>query len=336
MHGSRSDNCERAKLFHCTDPAAIPAEVLPAPERPIFVAMASGQRAGKAAGKRERGVFRKLRNKYRLLLINDSTFEERFSVRLTRMNVLLLAVGAFALTAFLVGSVIVYTPLKRYIPGYSDQETKLNAYRSTVMADSLELQLRARDLYIENLRKVLRGEAVADTANQLKPSDLKPTAADLLPGRSDSLLRMKVTEEEEYSLDGGTAMSERRELAGVFFFAPIRGIVTTTFDRGKGHYGIDIVTKADAAVKACLAGTVTLASWTTDAGHVLQVQHTNGLSSLYKHNSVLLKKVGDQVKAGEAIAIVGDSGELTSGPHLHFELWLNGEPVDPKAYMVFE
>ncbi|MEO8591580.1 MAG: peptidoglycan DD-metalloendopeptidase family protein [Flavobacteriales bacterium] len=298
--------------------------------------MASGQGAGKIGDKRKRGLIRKLRNKYRLLLINDSTFEERFSVRLTRMNVLLLAAGAFAITAFLVGAVIVYTPLKRFIPGYSDQETKLNAYRSTVMADSLELQVRARDLYIENLRKVLRGELPADTSSLFNPAEVKPTAADLVPGRSDSLLRAKVADEEQYSLDEGRATSERRELAGVFFFAPIRGIVTSKFDRGEGHYGIDIVTKADAAVKACLSGTVILASWTTDAGHVLQVQHTNGLTSVYKHNSVLLKKVGDQVKAGEAVAIVGDSGELTTGPHLHFELWLNGDPVDPQGYMVFE
>jgi len=298
--------------------------------------MAGVQGGGKLVGKGKRGLFRKLRNKYRLLLINDSTFEERFSVRLTRMNVLLLAAGAFAFTALLVGTIIVYTPLKRYIPGYSDQETKLNAYRSTVMADSLELQVRERDLYIDNLRKVLRGELPADTATLFDPVDVKPSAADLLPGRSDSLLRAKVAKEEEYSLVEGRATTERRELAGVYFFAPIRGIVTSTFDRGKAHYGIDIVTKADAAVKACLAGTVLLASWTTDAGHVLQVQHTNGLTSVYKHNSVLLKKVGDQVKAGEAVAIVGDSGELTTGPHLHFELWLNSEPVDPQGYMVFE
>lgn len=298
--------------------------------------MAKGGDGRRDRTKRKQGVLRKLRDKYRLLLINDSTFEERFSIRLTRMNVLLLAVGAFVITALLVSAVIVYTPLKRYIPGYSDQETKLNAYKSTVMADSLELQVRERDLYIENLRKVLRGELPADSATLFNPVDVRPTQADLLPSRSDSLLRAKVAKEEEYSLVEGRATSERRELAGVYFFAPVRGIVTSTFDRGEGHYGIDVVTKADAAVKACLAGTVVLASWTTDAGHVLQVQHTNGLSSVYKHNSVLLKKVGEKVKAGEAVAIVGNSGELTSGPHLHFELWLNGEPVDPRGYMVFE
>jgi murein DD-endopeptidase MepM/ murein hydrolase activator NlpD len=134
----------------------------------------------------------------------------------------------------------------------------------------------------------------------------------------------------------GRATTERRELASVLFVPPVTGVITAEFDRALGHYGIDVVTTADAAVKSCLAGTVTLASWTTDAGYVLQVQHTNGVTSLYKHNRVLLKKVGDRVKAGEALAIVGNTGENSTGPHLHFELWHNGEPVDPQAYMAFK
>jgi len=279
---------------------------------------------------------RKLKDKYRLLLINDSTFEERFSMRLNRLNVLLLAVGAFTAYGAFVTAVIVFTPLKRYIPGYSDQETKRNAYRGLLKADSLELKVAESDLYVENLRMVLSGELKADSANLFAPLAEKPDAADLEPSHADSMLRARIAKEEAYSLNEGRATSDRRELAGIFFFPPLRGIVTSAFDRRQDHFGIDIVTNADAAVKACLAGTVTLSAWTTDAGHVLAVQHGNDLLSLYKHNSVLLKKVGDKVKAGEAIAIVGNSGELTTGPHLHFELWLNGEPVDPQGYMVFQ
>lgn len=285
---------------------------------------------------RRRRWLRKLRDRYRLLLINDSTFEERFSIRLNRLNVLLLGIGAFLLYGAFVTAVIVFTPLKRYIPGYADQETKRNAYRSLVMADSLEQKLRDRDLYIANLRAVLSGEVKADSATLFAPLAEKPTLDDLRPGMADSLLRERVAREEAYSLKEGRVSTDRKELAGIFFFPPLRGIVTSKFERKSDHFGIDIVSKADAAVKACLAGTVTIASWTTDAGHVLQIQHANDLVSIYKHNSVLLKKVGDKVKAGEAIAIVGNSGELTTGPHLHFELWLNGEPVDPQAYMVLE
>ncbi len=285
--------------------------------------------------RRKSGVFRKLRDGYRLLLINDTTFEERISIRLNRLNVIILALVTFIGYGVLVSAVIVYTPLKTYIPGYSDQTTKLNAYRSTLKADSLDEQMRMRDLYIDNLRAVLSGELPVDSTTLFDPAELKPGLNDLLPGKADSALRVKMERQEAYALVEGKA-ADRRDLSGVFLFAPVRGIVTTSFDRSQGHFGVDIVSKAEEAVKACLEGTVTMASWTTDAGHVVQVQHRNDLVSIYKHNSVVLKKVGDRVKAGEAIAIVGNSGELTTGPHLHFELWLQGEPVDPRAYMVFE
>lgn len=287
-------------------------------------------------GKEKTPLLRKLRSTYRLLLIDDKTFAEKFSIKLNRLNVLLLAIAAFTLHGLFVTAVIVFTPLKQYIPGYSDQATKENALYSTLKADSLELQLGMRDLYIDNLRRVLSGELAADSATLFTPLVDKPDAEDMAPGRPDSLLRARMEKDEAYSLVEGRVPGDRRELSGVFFFPPVRGIVTSTFDRGQGHFGIDIVTQADAAVKSCLDGTVTLSSWTTDAGHVIHIQHRNNLVSIYKHNSTLLRKVGDRVKAGEAIAIVGNSGELTTGPHLHFELWLNGDPVDPQAYMVFQ
>ncbi len=280
-------------------------------------------------------VIRTLRNRYRLLLINDSTFEERFSVRLSKLNVLLLGVLTFTLYGALITAVIVFTPLKRYIPGYSDQTTKMHAFRNTMLADSLETRLQVTERYVQNIRAVLQGDIPTDSTHLLVPSEIRPELADLQPNAADSALRAKLAVEEAYVLAEG-GRTERMELAGIFFFTPVRGIVTTSFDRVQGHYGIDIVTKTDETVKACLDGTVTMASWTTDAGHVVQLQHRNDLVSIYKHNSVLLKRVGDRVKAGEAIAMVGNSGELTTGPHLHFELWSNGEPVDPRVYMVFE
>lgn len=285
---------------------------------------------------RARRLLGKLKNKYRLLLINDRTFEERFSIRLTRLNVLLLTLVAFTLHGLFVTALIVFTPLKRYIPGYSDQETKRNAYRSTVLADSLELRVREQDAYLMNLQRVLRGELHADSANLFAPLVATPGPEDLVPGDADSALRARMAREQAYDLVEGANGSVPRDLAGLVLFPPLRGIVTTTFDRAQGHFGMDIVAKADAAVKACLEGTVIEASWTTDAGHVLHIQHRNDLVSIYKHNSVLLRKVGDKVRAGEAVAIVGNSGELTTGPHLHFELWLKGDPVDPQRYIVFE
>ncbi|MCB0794618.1 MAG: M23 family metallopeptidase [Flavobacteriales bacterium] len=290
-----------------------------------------------AKARRRRRVIRKLRSKYRLLLINDSTFEERFSLRLSRMNVILAGLLILALTAFVVVVTIVFTPLKELIPGYADTGLKRTSYRSALKADSLELIVAQQHAYISNLRSILRGEVEPDSAEVFVPLDRSPSASDLAPSREDSLLRERVEREEAFALTpGGVVTNERRALAGVFFFPPLRGIVTSTFDRATGHFGVDIVTRADEAVKACLDGTVLLSSWTSDGGYVLQLHHANDLVSVYKHNSVLLKKVGDEVKAGEAIAIVGNSGELTSGPHLHFELWLDGVPIDPTAYMVFQ
>src|SRR5690606_35903748 len=289
---------------------------------------------GAGEGKRQR-VIRKLRNRYRLLLINDSNFEERFSIRLSRLNVLLIGLATLALYGTIIVAVIVFTPLKRHIPGYSDHAVKLNAYRSAMKADSLGTRLRVQEMYVNNLRAVLSGDLPVDSTTLFDPVEKKPTLQDLQPGAADSSLRAKRAIADAYSLTG-PANNDHRELAGIFLFTPLRGIVTSRFDRAQGHFGIDIVSRADAAVKSCLDGTVTLSSWTSDGGHVLHIQHPNDLVSVYKHNSVLLKKTGDRVAAGEAVAIVGNSGELTTGPHLHFELWLQGNPVDPQAYMVFE
>lgn len=287
--------------------------------------------------RRKRTLLAKLKDKYRLSLVNESSFEERLSFRLSRMNVILLSIGVFTLLSTLVAAVIVFTPLKQHIPGYSDQKTKLNAYRATMLADSLQAALVVRDLYITNLRNVLKGELPADSSTLFTPIVSPPTAADLKPSKADSLLREQVKRDEAYSVNVQTGVvSERLGLSGIFFFPPLRGVVTQTFDKSLTHYGIDIVTKADEAVKACLEGTVILARWTSDGGYVMHVQHAMDLVSVYKHNAVLLRKEGDRVKAGEAIAIVGNSGELTSGPHLHFELWHRGDPVDPQAYMVFK
>ncbi|MCB0787632.1 MAG: M23 family metallopeptidase, partial [Flavobacteriales bacterium] len=293
--------------------------------------------AARGDGTKRQRVLHKLRNKYRLQLLDEGSFEPRFSMRLSRMNVILLLIAAFTVHGLLVLTLIVFTPLKEYIPGYSDQQLKMHAYRSTQKADSLTTVVAVQDRYITNLRAILRGDLPEDSATGLRAIEQKPSAADLVPSASDSAFRARLAEEEAYTLSGSDPVAlERREIAGVFFFPPLRGVITGRFERTTGHYGVDIVTKADEAVKATLAGTVTLASWTTDGGHVIQLQHANGLVSVYKHNSVLLKGLGDRVQAGEAIAIVGNSGELTTGPHLHFELWFNGEPVDPESYMVIK
>lgn len=285
---------------------------------------------------RKRSLWARLRDKYRLSLVNEATFEERISFRLNRMNVILLFLVLFTLHGLLVAALIAYTPARRWIPGYSDLETKRNSYRAAMKADSLQLELAVRDMYMNNLRNVLSGKLPADSVTLFSPIKAPPTAADLKPSINDSILREQVRRDEAYTVNEQASPAvDRAGLPGSFLFPPLRGIVTQTFDRKQGHFGVDIVTRSDEAVKACLDGTVVLASWTSDGGYVMHVQHAGDLVSVYKHNAVLLRQEGDKVKAGEAIAIVGNSGELTSGPHLHFELWHAGDPVDPQAHMVF-
>ena len=216
--------------------------------------------------RRKRTFFSKLLDKYRLSLVNESSFEERLSIRLSRINVLLLATGAFLVCAALVTGFIVFTPVKRMIPGYSDQKTKRDAYRATLLADSLEGAMAVRDLYLTNLRSVLNGELPADSATLFRPIAVTPDPEDLKAGPADSATtrslmaiassRLWVMNKTAFFFAGTTA--EREGLSGIFFFAPLRGVVTGTFDKAQRHFGIDIVTRPDEAVKPCLDGTVVL------------------------------------------------------------------------------
>lgn len=281
--------------------------------------------------KRKR-TLRKLWSKYRLLLINDNTFKESFSIRLTPVNVLLLVIGLLGTTAAITVALIVFTPIKRYIPGYADADVRINSYHAAVLADSLQRVVDVQQAYTENLRRIFNGELPADSVKRPPRMSGTPSPNDLEASLRDSLFRTRTLQQEAYALTEGGG-GKRRELEGIIFFPPLRGVVTQKFEQKDGHTGIDIASKADEPVKACLEGTVVQAAWTSDGGNILVVQHPGDLVSVYKHASVLLKKTGDRVRAGEAIAIVGNSGELTDGPHLHFELWLNGQPLDPQLFM---
>ncbi len=279
----------------------------------------------------------KLKHRYRLVVINDATFDERFSAFLTPLNV----ISGVALVTFIIAlavvSAIAFTPLKEYIPGYSDTQTRINALNASVKADSLEDAQTIYKAYFDNIQNILSGNVGGDSAAAAE--DYEPVQYDELnfsASREDSLLRKEIESQEQYALTPGSkASAELTGLPGVLFFAPIRGQVTSTFDPGIQHFGIDVTADEGEAIKAVYDGVVTLASFTSDGGNVIQIQHPNNLISIYKHNSALLKKVGDQVSAGESIAIIGNSGEFTDGPHLHFELWYNGQPVNPQNFIAF-
>jgi murein DD-endopeptidase MepM/ murein hydrolase activator NlpD len=288
--------------------------------------------------KERKRLIKKLKNRYRLVLMNDTTFDERFSAYLTPINVIAVVALVFlVITAFTVG-IIVFTPLKEYIPGYSDTQTRINAVGAAVKADSLERSQEAYVRYFESIRRVLSGEVDADDHTSVALGDEPKTyeGLDFSISPEDMELRKKVESEEQYALNPSQGFTaEKIGLPGVFFFTPIRGTLTASFDAAIGHFGVDIATEDGEAVKAVYDGTIVMASFTSDGGNVIQIQHPNNLISVYKHNSALLKKVGDQVKAGQSIAIAGSTGEFSDGPHLHFELWYNGTPLNPQEFIAF-
>lgn len=280
-------------------------------------------------------IYRKLRHKYRLVILNDDTFEERFSLILSPLNVFTWGgVVVFALVG-LVSSAIIFTPLREYIPGYTDLETRRQVLYAVNKADSLQIMLDQKDLVLENIQSIIAGRPVSPIQQADTSSKPNYNSLDFAPSKEDSMLRETIESEDRYSLVAPEDASRVKGISGVFFFPPIKGTISGPYDLQKKHFGVDIVAADNEAIKATLDGTVVLSTWTQETGHVIQLQHQNGLISVYKHNSVLLKKEGEKVKAGEVIAIIGNSGSESTGPHLHFELWLNGEAVDPQRYMAF-
>lgn len=281
-----------------------------------------------------RKLRKKLLHKYRLVILNEDTFEERFAIKLTRLNVFVIM---SILTIFLIISttlLIAFTPLREYIPGYSSTALKKNATRLNYKTDSLEQIITINDEYINSIKRVLTGEVnTADFNNDsiIEAAELDISAFNINPSKEDSLLREKVDKEDKYSL-----FESATSRVNFVLFPPVTGTISEGYNAQEKHYAIDIVVPKDTPIKATGEGTVIFAEWTTQTGYVLLLDHGNGLLSVYKHNASLTKEQGDLVKSGEVVAISGNSGEFTTGPHLHFELWKDGHPVNPSTFIDFE
>ena len=276
---------------------------------------------------------KKLLHKYRLVVLNEDTFEERFAVKLTQLNVFFLSSLAAIILVTLTTLLIVFTPLREYIPGYSSAALQKQALELDSKTDSLLKSINMNDAYINSLKSVLRGEVSAVVIN--KDSIFKAAQADtdvleLNPSKADSLLREKVRNEDKYNLFE-SATSDK----DFVFFPPVNGSISSGFEPNEKHFAVDIVVPTNTPVKATSDGRVLFASWTSDAGYVIIIDHGDELVSVYKHNSSLTKSQGDFVRSREVIAISGASGELSTGPHLHFELWSNGTPLNPTNFIDF-
>ncbi|MFZ6050664.1 M23 family metallopeptidase [Halocola ammonii] len=290
--------------------------------------------------KKKKKVIHRLRIPYRLVILNEGSFEERFRLRLTPLNVVASLVFVTALFIGIFWMLVSFTPLKELIPGYADTEWRQNANYARAQVDSLREINQQQERYLEHVRLILSGQTIDqidslknDSAGQRTRQETEDLNFNVSP--ADSALRAQISEEDQFSLTMENPFSNASSLSKSLLFKPLEGTVSSGFDAKIGHYGIDIVAPKNEAIKAVMDGSVILSTWTSDAGYVIQIQHDFNLVSVYKHNSALFKKQGDMVKAGETVAIIGDTGEHTDGPHLHFELWKGGVAVDPELYFPF-
>ena len=282
----------------------------------------------------------RLRIKYRIVVYNNETYEEKVHFKLTLMNFFSIVVFSSVLLIILVTYLIAFTHLREYIPGYTDVTLNRRVYEMEQRADSLEIVFAQKDLYINNLKKIIMGDDFeTDSINSLLTKSSNTDFSKIVDRKSknDSIFRAEYENDTRNNLFNTDMLNETTaDFDLVSFYTPMEGIVTNHFNRAEKHYGTDIVSDRSSVIKTIANGTVIYSDWTVENGYTIGIQHSGNLLSVYKHNAVLLKETGDFVNAGDAIAIYGNSGSLSTGPHLHFELWHNGTPLNPEDYISFE
>ena len=279
---------------------------------------------------------KKLRDKLR----KNDTYEEKIHFQFTLLNFFNILVFSSVLLIVLVTYLIAFTPLREYIPGYTDVSLNRRVYEMEQRADSLETVFHQKDLYINNLKKIIMGEDFeSDSINSLLTKSSNTDFSNIKDKKSkeDSLFRVEYETETRNNLFKQEIIKDNpTKYKLVSFFSPMNGIVTSHFNREEKHYGVDLVAENNSVIKSTADGTVIYSDWTVENGYCIGIQHNGNMFSIYKHNAVLLKDDGDFVRAGDPIAIYGNSGSLSTGPHLHFELWYNGTPLNPEDYISFE
>ena len=272
--------------------------------------------------------------KYLFAVLDDDTHDFRFVIRGTKHAAVFAVVGCIALICIITFCLVAFTPIKRILPGYPSYSTQREAVENAAMVDSLETRMRIMTLQLTNISRIIAGEKPFPLDSLLAKSRVgKAEASTEDAGHdADSILREKIDSIEKYSL---RPSGSEPQLEGMLFFPPVKGVVTESYSPAKGHPFVDIAVQNNSAVCSVLDGTVIAAYWSDDTGYCIHIQHSNDLVSIYKHNTRLVKKVGDRVSAGTTISLAGDAGSISTGPHLHFELWHNGEPIDPSLYINF-
>ena len=276
----------------------------------------------------------KLLDKYRLVILNENTFEERLSFKLTRLNVFVMTSFLAVFFISITYLIIAFTPLREYIPGYSSTALKKRATELTYKTDSLQQVILMNERYYESIKKVLTGDVSTVDFNRdsiIQAVQVEANEVDFAPISEDSLLRQKVDKEDKYNL-----FESATSATNFVLFPPVNGEMSEPYNAKERHYAVDIVVAKDTPIKATADGVVIFAEWTVSTGYVIILEHSYGLISIYKHCSALTKDQGDLVKSGEVIATAGNTGELSTGPHLHFELWNDGYPINPTNFIDFK
>ena len=268
---------------------------------------------------------------FRFAIINDNSLEEIFNIKFSRASLLWLTSAVLLAVSVVFVLLLGYTPLRNLIPGKSKTHVQNELITMIQKADSLEKSLGNYDLYTKNLKKVLSDSLSLDSVKDLFEEGFIVKGVDFKPSVEDSILRAEVEAEESISLNSNL---KEKKLSG-FFIKPVDGLITEEFNKKIGHFGIDVVSKKGAFISSIDDGMVLFSSWTHEFGYVLIIKHQNSFISFYKHNSEVFKSKGDYVKSGETIAIIGNSGKYSTGPHLHFELWKGSSPVNPMNYILF-
>lgn len=272
--------------------------------------------------------------KYLFAILDSETHDFMYAVRGTKHAAISGIVGIAVLLCVITFCITAFTPLKRIIPGYPTYSSQREIVENAAKVDSLENRMRIMTLQLTNIRRILADKDPLPLDSLLSNSGVAEAekAAESLEHGADSILREKIDSIEKYNL---RPSASRQQLESMLFFPPVKGVVTGKYNPGEGHPYIDIAVQNNSAVCAVLDGTVIAAYWDDDTGYNIHIQHSNDLVSIYKHNTKLLKKTGDRVSAGSTISLAGDAGSVSTGPHLHFELWHKGQPVDPELYINF-
>ncbi|WP_299393673.1 M23 family metallopeptidase [uncultured Gelidibacter sp.] len=284
--------------------------------------------------KKEKKFAKKLLHKYRLVVLNEDTFEERFAIKLTRLNVFVIVSLSTILLVAATTFLIAFTPLREFIPGYSSAKLKKQATELSFKTDSLQKIIDVNDKYFNSIKRVLSGDVKTVEFNKdsiLNAANEESGQLTVRPTKQDSILREKVDKEDKYNLFESAIYASNFVL-----FPPVNGTISEGYNVKEKHYAVDIIVAKNTPVKATADGTVIFAEWTTETGYVVIIEHSYEMISVYKHNASLTKEQGDIVKAGEVIALAGNSGEYTTGPHLHFELWSKGYPINPTNFIDFK